>query len=71
MHIIIIMASTIIYESTNSVNTHIIVQKFIYDIPVFLVSISYIDCILHMNKTQTTVNIATSYGLIYVIPVVT
>lgn len=29
MHIIIIMASTIIYESNNSVNTHIIVQKYL------------------------------------------
>lgn len=70
MHIIIIMATTIIYESTNSVNTHIIVQKDL-QYTGFLVSILYIDCILHMNKTQTTVNIATSYGLIYVIPVVT
>lgn len=64
------MASTIIYESTNSVNTHIIVQKYLRYTG-FLVSILYIDCILHMNKTQTTVNIATSNGLIYVIPVVT
>lgn len=52
------------------VNTHIIVQKYLRYTG-FLVSILYIDYILHMNKTQTTVNIATSYGLIYVIPVVT
>lgn len=64
------MASTIIYESTNSVNTHIIVHKYLRYTG-FLVSILYIDCILHMNKTQTTVNRAASYGLIYVIPVVT
>lgn len=43
----------------------------IFTIYRYFVFFLYIDCILHMNKTQTTVNIATSYRVIYVIPVVT